>query len=98
MSTNKSLSLGQIVFNQLTRKNNWITEFETIKKSIPKPWLSLLKDNILEKNELKKIEDNTELYISHKGIYKNRVEIEPIMLKMALGRVMCTQTNKENDN
>ncbi|MCP3888194.1 MAG: zinc-binding domain-containing protein, partial [Desulfobulbaceae bacterium] len=72
---------GQIVFNQLTKKINWITEFEIIKKSIPKPWILLLKNNIPEKIKLEKIEDSTKLSISHNRIFKNGIEIEPIKLK-----------------
>ncbi len=70
---------GAIVFEQLIKKDNWIVEYEIIKKAIPKSWLEILSGNIiLEENN--KLENNSGLEITHQGITKVNSNINPIKL------------------
>lgn len=43
---------GQYIFNHLARKNNWIAEFESIKKGLPTKWKQTLQgQNVVVHNE-----------------------------------------------
>ena len=79
-STQSVFHSGAIIFQQLIRKNNWISEYEIIKKAIPKSWLDILIDCAIIEEENSKLENNNGLKMTQQSITKNNVDINPLKL------------------
>ncbi len=73
---------GHHIFNQLSVKTNRLAEYKIVKRAIPKPWISLLKNFANRINDTSnKFQNEIPLTISHDRILRNASAINPCKLK-----------------
>ena len=72
---------GPEIYNKLSTKNNWIAEFEVIKKAIPEKWIKILKNDNTIVSDPKQLYNSQKLQIKGLSIKQNDSDINYTKLK-----------------